>query len=73
LGTLGRSDGSITSYRWDFGDPLSPDNTSTEVDPSHTFSEQGYYTVYLTVTANDGATSTASITGSVRWGSWSDL
>ncbi len=31
------------TYRWDFGDG----NTSTEVEPSHTFAEEGFYSVTL--------------------------
>ncbi len=42
-------------YRWDFGDPASGvANTSTEFEPSHTFSGPGLYTVSLTVQSNCG-------------------
>lgn len=43
-------DGSITSFIWDFGDGT----TSTEVNPSHSFAEPGWYNVTLMVTDNDG-------------------
>ena len=46
------SDGSITSYAWDFGDG----NASSGVAVSHTYTAGGTYTVTLTVTDDDGAT-----------------
>jgi large repetitive protein len=58
--------GTIASWRWDFGDPASGvNNTSGERNPSHQYSGSGPYTVTLTVTDNAGASSTAS-TSSVR-------
>lgn len=46
------ADGSVVSYQWDFGD-----NTSaTGAVVSNIYSEQGNYTVTLTVTDDDGAT-----------------
>lgn len=36
------------TYRWEFDDPASGMNTSTESDPSHTFSGPGTYNVRLT-------------------------
>ena len=47
-------DGSITSYQWDFGD----ETTETGKTPSHTYEENGVYTVTLSVTDNDGVTTT---------------
>lgn len=45
-----------SSYLWDFGDPTSgADNTSAVVDPSHTFSAPGSYTVTLTVSGSCNA------------------
>lgn len=52
------TDGTILSYAWDFGDPGSPDNTSTDPNPTHTYSftELTEVTVTLTVTDDEGAT-----------------
>ncbi len=44
-------DGTILSYRWDFGD----ESTATVVDPSHTYNDPGHYTVTLVVKDNRGA------------------
>lgn len=38
---------SVSSYYWNFNDPLSGANTSTLSNPSHTFSANGTYTVKL--------------------------
>jgi len=45
------STGSISSRSWNFGDGA----TSTEVNPSHTYSVPGSYTVSLTVTGASGS------------------
>jgi len=42
------------SYLWDFGDG----NTSTDANPSHTYTAPGLYDVSLTVTSADGCTHT---------------
>ena len=42
--------GTITKWMWDFGDG----NTSTQQNPSHTFSSAGSYTVLLVVTNSNG-------------------
>ncbi|MCA9921998.1 MAG: PKD domain-containing protein, partial [Anaerolineales bacterium] len=52
------SDGAISSYAWDFGDG----NSSTAVSPSHTYTTAGTYVVTLTVTDDQGATGTDSVT-----------
>lgn len=52
-------DGSIVAYTWDFGDGA----TGSGQAPEHTYSEGGTYPVTLTVTDDDGATS--SLTRSV--------
>ncbi len=56
------SDGTISTYAWNFGDG----STSSLENPSHAYANAGTYTVSLTVTDNDGAigssTTTASIT-----------
>ena len=54
--TTGSSDpdGSIASYDWDFGDGAS----ATGSEPTHTYSSGGRYFPSLTVTDNDGASTT---------------
>lgn len=37
------------NYVWDFGDPSSPSNTSTDTNPAHTYSQIGTYEVTLNV------------------------
>jgi PKD repeat protein len=54
------ADGSISSRTWDFGDPTSSTNTSTDANPSHTFATAGIFQVKLTVTDNAGATGTVT-------------
>ena len=49
-------DGTITTYRWDFGD----DQTATGPNATHTYAADGTYTVRLTVTDDDGATGTTT-------------
>jgi len=48
------SDGSIVNWSWSFGDG----NRSFLQHPTHTFSDNGNYTVNLTITDNDNATNT---------------
>jgi plastocyanin len=50
--------GTAASYNWDFGDG----STSTEANPTHTFTAEGSYTVKLVVTAPDGSTASAEKT-----------
>ncbi len=50
--------GTAASYNWDFGDG----STSSEANPTHTFTAEGTYTVRLVVTAPDGSTASAEKT-----------
>ena len=54
-------DGSIVAYEWDFDDG----NTATVVTPTHTYAQNGAYTVTLTVTDNDGATNRSTTTATI--------
>jgi len=58
--------GTITGYRWNFGDPGSADNTSTGRTPSHLYGTPGTYTVSLTVTNDAGQTTTWNASISVN-------
>ncbi|MCD6018591.1 MAG: domain containing protein, partial [Bacteroidetes bacterium] len=49
-----------TSYSWNFGDITSVNNTSSAINPSHTYTTLGVYTVTLTA-SNGSCTSTAMI------------
>jgi PKD repeat protein len=51
-------DGTVASYRWTFGDGA----TGTGVTASHDYAVDGTYTVTLTVTDDDGATTTTEQT-----------
>ena len=51
-------DGHLEEYRWDFGDG----QTSTSANPSHVYSKSGTYYVTLTVTDNQRATDTSTVT-----------
>lgn len=55
-------DGEIVSYTWDFDDGTA----SSKKNPSHTFNEEGSFTVTLTVSDNYGASATDSIKINVK-------
>ena len=59
------SDGTIASRSWSFGDGTS----STQANPSKTYSASGTYSVSLTVTDNQGASNTSTRTVTVSGGS----
>ena len=52
------SDGNIVSWHWNFGDGT----TSNEQNPSHVYNSRNEYSVTLTVTDNDGASSSVTKT-----------
>ncbi|MDJ0962290.1 MAG: PKD domain-containing protein [Acidimicrobiia bacterium] len=51
-------DGTIVNYHWDFGDGNETDGFA----PEHTYSEPGTYEATLTVTDDEGATDTDTVT-----------
>jgi len=57
------SNGTIASYRWEWGDGT---NAGSGATPSHTYASAGTYTVRLTVTDNAGATGSATTTATVK-------
>ena len=54
-------DGQIVSYSWSFGDGA----TSTAANPSHSYANSGNYTVTLTVTDDEGASSMDSTVATI--------
>ncbi|WP_251840939.1 ThuA domain-containing protein, partial [Oceanitalea stevensii] len=50
-------EGGAITYAWDFGDG----ETSTEANPTHTYTEAGNYTARLTVTNADGVETVATV------------
>jgi len=54
-------DGTIVSYSWNFGDGTN----AIGMIATHTYAENGTYTVTLTVTDNDGSTASTSATKTV--------
>ncbi len=44
----------IISVEWDFGEPSSSENTSTDLNPSHLYQSEGKYTVTATVIMKNG-------------------
>jgi PKD repeat protein len=55
------TDGFIVAYEWALGDG----STSSEVNPTHIYAQNGTYSVSLTVTDNDGATNTSTTTATI--------
>src|SRR3989449_3485494 len=55
------SSGSVSSYKWNFGDG----QTSTAASPSHTFSSSGNFSPALKITTSAGTTASASTSLSV--------
>jgi GH18 family chitinase len=63
------SDGTIVQYDWNFGDG----NTGSSINPTHTYSADGSYTVSLTVTDDEGATDSSSTTSIISSQSETEL
>ena len=59
-------DGTIVSYHWTFGDG----GTGSEAIVAHVYYQPGIYTVRLTVTDDDGATNTHTVTANITWENW---
>ncbi len=54
--------GNISAWKWNFGDIEStPNDTSSQKNPSYIFSHAGNYSVTLTVSSNNGCISTISL------------
>ncbi|MFG3133198.1 ThuA domain-containing protein [Streptomyces tendae] len=51
-------EGGTITYRWEFGDGT----TSTQANPTHTYTGKGQFTAQLTVTDTGGRTGTANVT-----------
>lgn len=58
IGGNSSDDTSISSYIWDFKDG----STSSEANPTHTFSSLGVYEVTLTITDNEGLSTSEAVT-----------
>ncbi len=56
------ADGTVVGYNWNFGDTGSASNTSTAMNPSHTYLSPGTFIASLRVTDNDGGVSPAVTT-----------
>ncbi len=52
----------ISGYLWNFDDPASGSNTSTDPNPTHLFSSVGNYNVSLQATNSDGCANTYILT-----------
>ncbi len=68
VGFTDGSTGTISGYRWDFGDGSS----STLKNPSHTYTSPGVYSVTLTVTGS-GGTKSVTKSGYIKVGMDNDL
>ncbi len=58
--------GTIVGWLWNFGDSTSASNTSILQNPSHCYNNSGFYNVSLTVTSNNGCSSTLLISQFVQ-------
>ncbi len=55
----------VNSWDWDFGEPASGSNTSSQQNPSHTYAAGGVYNVKLKVGSNKSGSTPQSITKAV--------
>jgi gliding motility-associated-like protein len=55
---LSTSSGPIVGWSWNFGDPASSANTSSQTNPSHPYPAGGWYNVTLTVISANGCPDT---------------
>lgn len=53
------TNGPIVDWQWDFGDPDSPNNSSSTQNPKHVFSRPGVYEVTLNIRDSEGCLGTA--------------
>lgn len=64
-GASSDSDGSVARYDWDFGDGETEEDGVA--NPTHTYEADGYYDVTLTVTDNEGCSTTMVFTGQTAY------
>src|SRR3990172_2372266 len=55
------SSGNISTWNWNFADPASGTNTSSQQNPTHIFSQAGTFNVTLSLTSGDGCISSLSL------------
>lgn len=60
------STGSIVSFQWDFGDPGSPNNISTENSTTHAYLNNGSYTICLTAENTSGCQQSTCVDNAVN-------
>jgi gliding motility-associated-like protein len=60
------STGNIVGFQWDFGDPSSPDNISTENSTTHAYLNNGSYTICLTAENTAGCQQSACVDNAVN-------
>uniref|UniRef100_A0A6M3XCL3 PKD domain-containing protein n=1 Tax=viral metagenome TaxID=1070528 RepID=A0A6M3XCL3_9ZZZZ len=72
--TASDSDGTISTYLWEFGVGSGIANSSSEDPGNKTFNNAGNFTVRVTVTDNDGGTGTDTVSVTVAGaGTWTDI
>ncbi|MBN8859454.1 MAG: PKD domain-containing protein [Sphingobacteriales bacterium] len=61
-GNATTTEGTISGWKWDFGDG----STSGDQNPSHTYTDRGYYNVSLTATSSNGCTGSKNVPRYIR-------